>query len=292
MGLLTGLEDFTRQDEPLAPLTWLQIGGSAQYFAEPTNHDQLKAVVQRCREEDVRVRLIGGGSNLLVRDQGVQGMVIRLTGPAFEKITVDSQVVEAGGGARLAHLISTSVQHGLRGLEQLIGIPGTVGGALHSNSGGHGGDIGQRTHEATVLMRTGEVVVRSADDIQFSYRQSSLNELAILSAKFRLETDDAVKLTRRMQKLWILHKAAQPMGDLAVGCIFKDPRGMSALSLIEQAGLKGTRVGAVEVSTAHPNFFLAEPEATSDDVLGLIEMVKVKVLENLGIELESQLEIW
>ena len=292
MGFLTGLEKMVRRGEPLARHTWLKLGGAAEFFAEPETPDELVALVKRCRDEDMPCRLLGGGSNLLVRDEGVPGVVVRLSAEAFNKIEVRGQTVTAGGGAKLGHVISSSVREGLAGLEQLVGIPGTVGGALYVNAGGHGGDIGQWSHEATVMTRTGQIESRRRDDLHFAYRKSSLDELVILSAQFKLEQEAPKELTRRMQQVWIVQKSSQPMGDQNAGCIFKNPRGMTASNLIEQAGLKGARVGEVRVSDRHANFLIADRGATSNDVLRLIELVRSRVAERLGVALENQIEIW
>lgn len=292
MGLFSGLEPIVRQREPLAPQTWFQIGGPAEYFAEPRTQAELVTLVQRCRDANVAVRLLGGGSNILVRDEGVSGVVVRLSAEPFQTIEVAGRNVTAGGGAKLGHVISTSVREGLGGLETLVGIPGTVGGALHGNAGGRGGDIGQWTCHATVLTRAGELIERRREDLVFAYRQSSLDELVILQARFQLEPDNPEELTKRMQKQWIVKKAAQPLAHQSAGCIFKNPRGMSAGMLIDQAGLKGTRVGGVEVSDRHANFIVAAQGATSQDVLKLIDLVRARVAERLGVELETEIEIW
>lgn len=292
MALLTGFEKIVRRDEPLAMHTWFQLGGPAEYFAEPEDADQLIALVERCAEEEIRVRLLGGGSNILVRDEGVAGMVVRMDAPAFNKIRVEGQSVIAGGGATLGHVITTAVHRGLAGLEILIGIPGTLGGALHGNAGTHGGDVGQWTSRATVITQTGELFQRGRDDLVFEYHRSSLDELVILEAEFQLEEDDPRELARRMQKHWIVKKAAQPMGHQCAGCVFRNPRGASAGELIEEAGLKGTRIGGAVVSDRHANFIVAEPECTSQDVLRLIDLIRGQVHERLGEELERELEIW
>jgi len=292
MGLLTGFEKLLRPAEPLAMHTWFQLGGPAEYFAEPENVDQLLALLKRCQEESVSVRLLGRGSNILVRDEGVPGVVIRLSAPAFAEIRADQGCVTARGGAALARVVTTAVHHGLAGLETLIGIPGTLGGALHGNAGSHGGDVGQWITQATVITAAGEVFQRVRDEMVFGYRQSSLDELVILEARFQLEEDDPRDLARRMQKLWILRKAAQPMGHQCAGCVFKNPRGASAGELIEGAGLKGTRIGGAVVSDRHAGFIIAEPECTSQDVLRLIELVRSQVRDRMGMDLELELEIW
>jgi len=292
VSFLAGLEHCIRSDEPLAPHTWLKLGGPTEFFAEPTRLDDLAAIVRRCRDEGCPVRILGGGSNILVRDEGLSGVVVQLGAPAFGQIEAKGQTVIAGGGAKLAHVISLSVREGLAGLETLVGIPGVIGAALHNNSGSHGGDIGQFVRRATVMTRGGEVETRTRDQMSFGYRESSLDDLVILSAEFELEPDDSAALTKRLQKQWIAKKALQPMAHQNAGCIFRNPGGTSAGMLIDQAGLKGVRIGGVEVCDRHANFFIADADAKAADVLRLIDLVKTTVLERTGIELKTQIEIW
>lgn len=289
---LDEFEPIVRQAEPLAPHTWFHLGGPAEYFAEPRDATELARLVERCRQEDLSVRILGGGSNLLVRDEGVPGVVVRLPQTGFGQIEVQGRRVIAGGGAKLGHVISIAVREGLAGLETLVGIPGTIGGALHSNAGSRGGDIGQWTERATVLTRAGEISQRQRDELVFAYRQSSLDELVILAAEFELEPDDPAQLTKRMQQQWIVKKAAQPLDHQSAGCIFKNPRGMSAGMLIDQAGLKGARIGGAEVSDRHANFIVAEPSASAQDVLRLIELVRSRVADRLAVDLELEIEVW
>lgn len=291
MTAMTELE-CVRQQVSLAERTWFKLGGPAQYFAEPRSVDELLAVVRRCRDESLPVRLLGGGSKVLVRDEGVPGMIISLSNPVFGEVNVAGHRVSVGGGANLANLITITVGAGLAGLEPLVGIPGTVGGALHGNAGTHGGDIGQWACRAAVVTRAGDVLDRERDDLVFAYRQSSLDELVILSAEFELEEEDPNELTKRMQKQWIVKKAGLPLANENTGCIFKNPRGMSAGMLIDQCGLKGERVGNVEVSQRHANFFVAHPGATAREVLQLADLVRNRVAERIGVELETEIEIW
>ena len=292
MGLMTGFEKIVRQSEPLAMHTWFQLGGPAEHFAEPETIDELTALVRRCYEEGIEVRVLGQGSNILVRDEGVPGLVVHLSAPAFSDIRIEGNSIAVGGGALLGRVVTTTVHRGLAGLETLVGIPGTVGGAPHGNAGAHGGNIGQWTFQATVLTGAGDVAERSGDDLAFNYRQSSLDELAILEARCELEEDDPRQLAQRMQKHWIVKKASQPMGHQSAGCVFKNPRGVGAGKLIDDAGLKGTRIGGAVVSDRHANFIIAEPECTSQDVLRLIDLIRGQVRDRLGVELELELGIW
>ena len=292
MSWLTGLEKIVRQAEPLAMHTWFQLGGPAEYFAEPRDVDELIGLVRRCREEEVPLRLLGRGSNVLVRDEGVPGVVVHLSALPFREIKIDGRRITSGSGARLGRVVTTAVHEGLAGLEALVGIPGSVGGALHGNAGAHGGDIGQWTVQATVVTDTGEVCQRQREDLVFAYRRSSLDEVAILEATFELEQEDPRELSKRLQKLWIVKKANQPMGHQSAGCVFKNPRGMSAGELVEDAGLKGTRIGGAVVSDRHANFIIAEPDCTTQDVIRLIDVVRDQVRDRLDVELELELEIW
>jgi len=292
MSRFSGFEKIVREGELLAMHTWFQLGGPAEYFAEPRDPDQLLALVARCREENLQARVLGGGSNILVRDPGVRGVVIRLSEPAFCDITVDGCTIVVGGGTRLGQVVTTAVREGLAGLESLVAIPGTVGGALHGNAGTHSADIGQWTAQATVVTAAGDVITRQRDDLVFGYRESSLDELVVLSARLQLEEDDPRELARRLQKQWIVRKASQPMGHQSAGCVFKNPGGVSAGELIERAGLKGTRIGGAVVSERHANFIVAEHDCTSTDVLRLIDLVRDQVEDRMGVELELELEIW
>ena len=230
-----------------------------------------------CHENQIPVRLLGGGSNLLVKDEGVRGAVVRITGDAFAHVEIDGTYVRAGSGALLSQLISQTVRAGLAGLETLAGIPGTVGGALHGNAGGRSGDIGQFVTSATVLTVRGDQYVRTEDELSFRYRSSSIDELAIIDCSFELQEDDPDDITQRMRKIWIMKKASQPLSFQSAGCIFKNPRGLSAGALIEQAGLKGTKVGQAEISDRHANFIVTGEGARTSDALEIIERVREKV---------------
>jgi UDP-N-acetylmuramate dehydrogenase len=292
MSILTGLEHFVREQEPLAPYTWLRLGGPAQYFAEPTSQAELVELVKRCHQNGLPLRVLGGGSNVLVRDEGVKGVVVQLTAAAFANIAHQGKKITAGGGAKLGHVVSTAVREGLAGIEMLAGIPGTLGGALHTNAGTHSGDIGQWLAAATVLSTSGEVKTRSKQDLRFGYRASSLDDLVILSAELELEPGDPSWLTKQMQQQWILKKAGLPLSDQNTGCIFKDAGGRTAASLIEDADLKGERRGDVEISDRNANFFVAGRKAKANDVLDLIAHVRQVVAARNGIELELAIEVW
>jgi UDP-N-acetylmuramate dehydrogenase len=293
MPLFDDFRGMVRFDEPLAPRVWFRLGGPAAYFASPCQVDELVALLKRCREEGISFKILAGGSNVLVRDQGTDALVIHLESPFFSDLTVRGNIVEAGAAVPLTALISHSARAGLAGLEVLTGIPGTVGGALRGNSGGRQGSIGQFVRRATVLDPADLVQVRDRDDLSFADRDSNLDDPLILSAEFELAPEDPESVVRRMRRLWIIKKENQPYGHQSSGCIFKNPSSdVSAGALIDQAGLRGTRVGGAEVSDRHANFIVAHPGAKAADVLQLIDRIRQRVWQQFGYELELQIQVW
>jgi len=290
--MIDGLEHIVRENVPLAPFTTLRLGGVAEYFAEPTNEEELVEIVRRFAGEELPIRLVGGGSNLLVRDEGVPGLVIHLAAPHFCQLVVGENGLTVGGGVRLSHFVSAAVREGFAGPDQLAGIPGTVGGALHCNSGAGGSDIGSWVTSAVAITRKGERVERDSASLSFSYRSSSLNELAIISARFQFQNEASESLTKQLQTTWIVRSARQPALNERCAYVFKDHGGESAGSLIERAGLGGTQVGKAEVSGRHSNFIVAHDGATSADVLRLIELIRRQVADRLDIELALALQVW
>ena len=278
--------------EPLARHTWLGLGGEATYFCEPVDLEALRRVVVRCRERGIPLRVIGGGSNVLAPRGGFAGMVLRLSAPAFCGIEVRKPAVVAGAGAKLVHVVSAAVQAGLSGLETLVDVPGTVGGALVGNAGGHAGDVGERVREVTVMLADGSVETRDQSRLAFEARWSNLDDCIVIGCRFELDEESPALLTKRMQKQWIVGRAGQPGGTRAVAMMFKDPLGTTAESLIVQAGARDARVGGASVHGPHANYVVADPGCTSDDVRGLVEQVRARVREALGVELTPQIEVW
>ncbi len=290
--MFSDFKAIVRQDVPLAMHTWMQLGGPAEYFAEPRSAEELSALLKIAQKENLPVRTLGTGSNILVPDEGVPGLVLRFTAPEFTEIRSEGRYVFAGGGAKLGRVITHSVHAGLGGIEGLIGIPGTVGGALATNAGTNNDDIGQSVESVKIISDAGEVRELARNEISFEYRHSSLEETIILSATLQLQEEDSFELSRRLQKLWIFRKTSQPMGHQCTGLVFKNPRGMIAGDLIERAGLKGTRIGGAVISERNANFIVAEAECTSTDVLRLIDLVQTQVQKRLDVDLEVGIEIW
>lgn len=284
--------DILSPDEPLAPHTWMKLGGTADKFFVPTSREQLISLVQCCAHSEIPVHILGGGSNLLVSDTGVRGAVILVKEPLLAEISIDGETVVAGGGALLSHVVSESIRGGLAGLENLVGIPGTIGGAVVGNAGGRHGDIGEFVTSVEVVNHRGEVTIRSGDELTFSYRHSSITDLLVLSVTLTLKPDDSDDLATRMKKIWIMKRATQPLADQSAGCIFRNPRGLSAGALIEQCGLKDLTVGGARISDRHANFVVTESGATTADVAELIEKVQSAVNEKFGVELELEITRW
>lgn len=292
---MRGLEDFAdivKPNEVLAPYTYFKLGGPAEALVQPRTRDELAALLKCCTEKQLPLRLLGGGCNVLVRDEGVRGVVLRLSEAVFTAIRVEGKSVRAATGAGLAALISASARHGLAGLESLVGIPGTVGGALRCNAGDRTGEIGQFVRRVEVMDERGRVEVRERDELRFGYRWSNLDEPVLLTADFELEGDSADAIVKRMRKAWIQRNASQPLSFQATGRIFKNPHGLNAAALIEQAGLAKTRVGGAEVSDRNANFMVAHAGATARDVLRLIDMVRSRVKERFAVDLELEIAVW
>jgi UDP-N-acetylmuramate dehydrogenase len=282
-----------KPDEPLAPHVWFRLGGPAAYFASPHELEELVALLKRAKAEEIPIKILGGGSNVLVRDEGVTALVVHLESPFFCDITVRDHVVSAGAAVPLTALISQSARAGLGGLEVLTGIPGTVGGSLRCNAGGRQGAIGQFVRRATVLDPADEIQIRERDDLSLPDRDPNLDDPVILSADFELQPEDPESVVRRMRRIWIIKKENQPYGHQLSGFIFKNPSpDVSAGALIDQAGLKGTRLGGAEISDRHANFIVAHPGASASDVLHLIDRIQQRVWQQFGYELELQIQVW
>ena len=292
MSLISGFEHFVRESEPLSPLTTLRLGGSAKYFAEPTSVEELAAILKTFSEAGQPIRLIGSGSNLLISEEGVDGVVIHFSAPAFCQIEIDGCKMKAGGGAKLSHVVSNAVREGLNGPQHMVGMPGTFGGALQSHIRFPNFDIGSWVKSVECLSRSGERQSFAGEELDFSSAQSRLSNLVILSVETEFEKESPENLTKQLQKLWLVKKAKRPPADMNAACIFKNPVGETAGEVIENAGLKGSRVGDVSLFDADPNYFVAGAGASVGDVLGLIDQVKAGVKDKLDIELETAIQIW
>ncbi len=292
MNLFAGLEEIVRENEPMSQRTWFKLGGPARYFVEPRQEQELLEVVRRCHENSVEMYVLGRGSNLLVADAGVSGVVIHLTNENFGKIEIEDTRVRVGAGADLRHVLMQCARSGLSGLECMVGIPGSVGGAVKINAGGSFGDIGNVAQSVRLLDSSGFEFAREREDIYFGYRMTNIMAKFILEVELSLVPDDPERIGRQIKEIWMLKRNSQPIGGRNAGCIFKNPRSLSAGALIDKAGLKGYRVGGAYVSERHANFILADEGAKSSDVLELIDLIREKVRERYEIELELEVDIW
>ncbi len=289
------LREFAPQidvDRPLAPLTWFELGGPARWFFQPQSFEDLATVVTRARELGVPLKVLGEGANVLIGDDGFQGVVVRLTAPAFRRLDVNGTRADLGGGVELMSAAKQLSARGLSGLECMAGIPASVGGAVRMNAGGRFGEFGDVVREITVLRPDGSLESWDRERIGFSYRRSRVGDAIVLSARVELREDDPATCSRRYQEYTAWKTSTQPMGLKSAGCIFKNPPGESAGALIDRAGLKGERVGGASVSKQHANFIVAERDAKAIDVVRLVERVKERVLREHGKELEVEIDIW
>ncbi len=292
MAALEEFGDIIQRDQSLAPFTHLELGGPAEMLIQPRTLDELSRVVRRCFADHIPLRVLGSGCNMLIRDEGVSGAVLRLSAPVFNEISIEGSRVRAGTGVAVSALISATARLGLAGLETLVGIPGTVGGALRTNAGDRSGDIGQYVRLVEVLDSKGEVQTRDREELRFGDHVTNLDDPVLLTVEFALESDRADAIVKRMRKTWIMRKATQPAIFQAAGRIFENPRGLSASAMIEQAGLARTKVGGAEVSDRDANYIVVHKGATSRDVLRLIDLMRSRVQERFNVALKQEITVW
>ena len=283
--------EILTQKAPLAPMTGLGVGGTAEWLARPRDPDELQRLLVRCGEAKLSWRILGGGANVLVPDEGVRGVVISLDAPAFREMSIVDQRIRCGAGALLADLVAFACSSSMTGMESLAGIPGTVGGALRGNAGTRAGDIGQLTHAVEVLESNGKAV-RLRNELRFGYRESNLEDVVILAAVFELAKDKTEDVVRRLKKFWIAKKAQQPFGFQRSGYAFRNPRGLSAAELIDKVGMRSAKVGGAEICDRDPCYVIAHEGCTSRDVHRLLELAIAKVAEKTGVHLDVQLDVW
>ena len=292
MSLADDFPAITKRDEPLAPHTHLKIGGPAEFLLQPRSVEELQAVLAACQKQSMPVRMLGGGFNLLVRDDPVSGAVVRLTAPAFTEIEGNGKRIVAGGGGQLFDLIAFSVRKGLAGLETLVGIRGTVGGSVRCNVGDRSGEIGQSVQRVTVLTDANTIQTRNRDELNFTEHQSDLDEPVILSVEFELDKDSPAAILKRLTKAWVLRKGAEPYSFQHAARLFRNPPGQLAASLIDKAGLSKSKIGSAELSERNANYAVAHAGTTASDILHLMDHVSDRVKERTGVALERELHIW
>jgi len=294
--VMTGLyEGISKEsvliNEPLKNHTYTKMGGIADLFIIPTSYEETAFVVRYAYEQDIPLTLLGNGSNLVVRDGGIRGIVL-----SFEKltdITVEGHELVAQSGAAIIEASRVAYAHQLSGLEFACGIPGTIGGALIMNAGAYGGEVKDCLHSATVLTRQGELLNISHDELELGYRTScfSKKEYIILEGRFALTEGDPALIKEVMDDLTHKRETKQPLEYPSCGSVFKRPEGYFAGKLIQDSNLQGTRIGGAEVSKKHAGFIVNVENASASDYIALIRHVQETVQEKFGILLETEVKI-
>lgn len=286
------LDKKIKRNVTLAPLTSFKIGGKAKYFFEPDSIESLQEVLAAAKKSGIKVFILGAGSNILVSDFGVDGIVIRLAAEDFRGIRVKGVCVIAGSGLKLNRLILFAKDNNLSGLEFLSGIPGTLGGALFGNAGAWGSSIGKLVKEVYALDYSGRSRIMGAKELKFVYRGSNLNKYIIISAALKLKVADKNSITEKIKDYLLKRRLCQNNSFPNAGCIFKNPPKKSAGLLIDACGLKGQVKGGACISNKHANFILNTKKARSSDVLFLMDLIKRKVRSRFKTNLKPEIKIW
>ena len=281
---------FLATQENLSEHTSFRIGGPAEFFFQPGCRPELVRTVCRCRRADLPVRLLGQGTNLLVSDSGVTGAVVSTRG--VRHVGIGTRSISAECGARLSQLVKASIECGLSGLEPLAGVPGSLGGAIRMNAGTGSGCIADVIDEITVLAQDGSLHNLRSSQAGFGYRSSKLGGAIVLAARMKLQQSEPERIRQAVRANLLAKADSQPMRSASAGCVFKNPPGDSAGRVIDSLGLKGVALGGAKVSDRHANFIVNLGQATSADVLVLVELVRREVLEATGIRLELEIDVW
>jgi UDP-N-acetylmuramate dehydrogenase len=282
-------------NEPLSRHTSLKIGGPVEMMVFPNDPMSLKNILTSAIEEDVPVFVIGAGTNLLVKDEGLDGIALSMD--AFDQVRVieekDGKVtIFVGAGVSLGRLINFTKEKGYSGLEALAGIPGSFGGAIYMNAGSFGVEIKDVLVSVAIMNRYGKIAILEKENLRFSYRNSNLPEgVIILSANIQLRKVSPEEVGEQVKEYLGRKRESQPLGEASAGCVFRNPEGESAGRLIELAGCKGMRSGDAEVSEKHANYIINKGSATSRDFIDLMQKVREKVQEHSGISLEPEIKI-
>lgn len=278
------------RNEPMAKHTSYGIGGPAQAYITPADENDLKQILTFAKDKGINTFFAGSGSNLLVADEGFEGIVITL-GKSFTKLGIDGNKMEAQVGVMLGKIVKETIKRNLTGMESMIGVPGTLGGALIMNAGAFGGEISNCLDIIKVMLINGETKIYQKNDIVFSYRNSTFpKDEILLSATFTLNEKPANEIQYDRAKASKGRKDTQPLRFRSAGSVFKNPKpDLAAGYLIDQAGLKGSRIGDAEISTKHANFFINHGKAKAKDIVDLILLAKKTVLEKFDVNLELEI---
>ena len=280
-----------KTNESLKTYTMTKLGGSADVFVLPETEEEAAAIVKYAYQNSVPLLMLGNGSNMVVRDGGVRGIVISFT--RLDKIQIDGEKIYAQSGALIKEVSRMAAANSLTGFEFACGIPGSVGGAMAMNAGAYGGEIKDIIIDCTVLTKEGERIVLSKDELELSYRKSIIakKEYFVLSSNFQLKKGDQKEIDELVADLTFKRESKQPLEYPSAGSVFKRPPGYFAGKLIQDCGLQGKGVGGAEVSTKHAGFIINKGNATATDYIETIEMVKRTVKENFDVELELEVKI-
>ena len=278
-------------NEPLKQYTYTKVGGAADYLAFPRNQYELKRIVTFANAHEIPWMVLGNSSNIIVRDSGIEGFVIMFD--HFHDVRVNGYVIEAEAGAKLIDVTHVARYHSLTGFEFACGIPGSIGGAVCMNAGAYGGEIAHILQSCKVLTPEGEIKTLSASDLAFGYRHSKIQETGdvVISAKFALAPGNYDQINQEMARLTHLRELKQPLEHPSCGSVFKRPVGHFAGQLISEAGLKGHRIGGVEVSEKHAGFMINVDHGTAKDYEDLIAHVIATVEKSAGVTLEREVRI-
>lgn len=292
MNWLREFADRVQTHVALAPLTWFRLGGPARFLFRPCSADDLAAFLRYATDEGVATRVLGAGANVLVADDGFDGVVVRLDAPAFKRCDHRGDSITVGAGVDLMQLSKRLSQQGYAGLECMAGIPATVGGAVRMNAGGRFGEFADVITEVTLMDANGTVETWSRDRVEFGYRRSAIGGRTVLSARLSLTPDDPLVTRERFEECFAAKRRSQPLAEHSAGCIFKNPKSAPAGALIDQAGLKGYSCGRARVSTQHANFIVADRGARASEVVRLIREIQERVRERFGTTLETEIDVW
>ena len=281
-------------EEPLSRHTSLRIGGPAEAMAFPKTKEELALLLKESSLWDTKPVILGAGTNVLAPDEGLRGLTVCLKDALDGMERLDETSIRVMAGVTMARSAVYAASQGLSGLEFAHGIPGTVGGGVYMNAGAYGGDIGSVCKEVELMDRGGNIHVLSASQMDFSYRHSCLEsrDLIVVSAVFALQPGEEAAIRARMKELQTKRIASQPLNFPSAGSAFKRPQGGYAAALIEEAGLKGFRVGDAAISEKHAGFAVNLGKATAEDMKTLLDAVSNKVEKNSGIRLEPEIRIW
>ncbi|MEK4188729.1 UDP-N-acetylmuramate dehydrogenase [Paenibacillus sp. FSL L8-0494] len=282
---------IVKSHENLKDHVYTKMGGKADILAAPATYDEIQKIVTYAEQNGITLTVLGNGSNVIIRDGGVRGIVLQTAG--LTEMGIRDNLLYAQCGAKIIDVSRYALGKELTGLEFACGIPGTVGGALYMNAGAYGGEIKDVLHSALAINKNGQLVTLQGDELQWGYRKSvfASGEYIVLEAKFVMTSGDVLTIKAKMDELTYLRESKQPLEYPSCGSVFKRPPGRFAGQLIQESGLQGTRIGGAEVSKKHAGFIVNADNATASDYIGLIHHVRATVKDKFGVELETEVEI-